>query len=240
MKKSVILIAAILAGTLLFTMCKDQNSARTETKKDAYVTNGDGAVLKKSPDAGSENLGSIPFGSKIVVTEITGGENPPIGWVQASWNSKEGWVKSDQAADLKSLAASLNSEFNASRGFLTSAIQQLFTGEFTVDKIMFFSGGQMEPAAMFFLSNGVLVVKSMIFTEKASPVYFRYEFQKERKFLKIYFDDDTRAMFKDFGDAESENSSVFKTDAKEKSITYQVKNGRFSFFNWVFAESVSK
>ena len=232
MFQAVILLSIFLAAA----GCKDQ-AGPGNAEKNVFVTSGDGAAVKKSPDAGSESMGIIPFGSEIVINESTVPDDRAKGWVSTRWNNSEGWIKNDMTGSESGITGKIQSAYDAAGKFLSVKIRGQFEGPFTVKKTFFYTGGEMEPATMFLLSNGVLVVNSSIFSEKTDMFFFRYEILSEGRLLKIYFDDDSRAAFSDYSAVESGSKGVFKIDQAEKSITYQVKNGSFSFFNWVFRES---
>lgn len=96
-----------------------------------------------------------------------------------------------------------------------------------------YTGGEMEPSEILFLSSGIMVLTSKIFTENVEKTFFQYEFMNEGKLLKIKFVD-SRLNFKDYADMENSSSSVFKIDRNDNTIIYQIKNNGFFFFNWGF------
>jgi hypothetical protein len=96
-----------------------------------------------------------------------------------------------------------------------------------------YPGGEMEPAEILFLSSGVMVLNSKIFTETMSSTFFNYEFMNEGKLLKIRFVD-SKLNFNDYADMENSSSSVFKIDRNDNTIIYHIKNNGFFFFNWGF------
>ncbi len=96
-----------------------------------------------------------------------------------------------------------------------------------------YHGGEIEPAVILFLSSGVMVLNSKIFTKTKSITFFNYEFINKEKLLKIKFVD-SKLNFNDYADMENSSSSVFKIDRNDNSIIYHIKNNGFFFFNWGF------
>jgi len=233
MKRLFIFTAVIIIPSLFMTMCKDQAGS---TARQAYVTSVDGVTVKKSADTGSESVCVIPFGCPLEVTGGTGSGGDASAWSKALWESREGWVRNDSTGDLKSLQDRISVSGHDQKKYLSDRVNRAFEGMFQVTRAFFYTGGEMEPASMLFLSNGVLALNSTIFSEKQQLNFFSYEFLSEGRLLKIYFSDDSRVNFGEYRVVEDGNSTVFRIDENEKSIIYQVRDSRINFFNWVFVE----
>lgn len=233
MKRIFLMTAVLVVPVLFLAMCKDQAGSNA---KQAYITSVDGASVKKSADTNSESICVIPFGCPVEVTDNTGTGESPAGWSKARWESREGWVRNDGTGDIKSVQDRISIAGHDEKKNLSEKVNRAFDGMFSVTRIFFYTGGEMEPASMLFLSNGVLALSSTIFSEKQQINYFSYEFLSDGRLLKIYFADDSRVNFSEYKVVEEGNSTVFRIDENEKSIIYQVRDGRVNFFNWIFVE----
>jgi hypothetical protein len=124
--------------------------------------------------------------------------------------------------------------FNEQKKDLNEGFVKTFdsSGMKIIEKYVY-PGGEMEPAEILFLSSGVMVLNSKIFTDTMSSTFFNYEFMNEGKLLKIKFVD-SKLNFNDYADMENSSSSVFKIDRNDNTIIYHIKNDGFFFFNWGF------
>ncbi|HPS57551.1 MAG TPA: hypothetical protein PK514_05540 [Spirochaetota bacterium] len=233
MKKIFLMTAVLILPALFLAMCKDQAG---NTTRQAYIISVDGASVKKSADTASESICVIPFGCPVEVADNTGAADSSKGWSKARWESTEGWVRKDGTGDIKSVQDRISVSGHEEKKYLSEKVNRAFDGMYSITRTFFYTGGEMEPASMLFLSNGVLALNSTIFSEKQQINYFSYEFLSDGRLLKIYFSDDSRVNFAEYRVVEEGNSSVFRIDDNEKSIIYQVKEGSVNFFNWVFIE----
>ncbi|PKL17358.1 MAG: hypothetical protein CVV49_11535 [Spirochaetae bacterium HGW-Spirochaetae-5] len=128
----------------------------------------------------------------------------------------------------------IKKSFNEQKKDLNEGFVKAFdsSGIKVIEKYVY-PGGEMEPAEILFLSSGVMVLNSKIFTDTASSTFFNYEFMNEGKLLKIKFVD-SKLNFNDYADMENSSSSVFKIDRNDNTIIYHIKNNGFFFFNWGF------
>lgn len=233
MKKIFIVTAVLILPAMFMAGCKEQAG---NTSRQAYITSFDGATVKKSADTASESICVIPFGCPVEVTDDTAAGNAAAGWSKARWDSSEGWVRKDFTGDIKSVQDRISISGHEEKNYLSDKVNRAMEGMYTITRSFFYTGGEMEPASMLFLSNGVLALNSTIFSEKQQINYFSYEFLSDGRLLKVYFADDSRVNFAEYKVVEDGNSTVFRIDENEKSIIYQVKDGRVNFFNWVFME----
>lgn len=233
MKKIFLMTAVMIIPALFLLMCKDRAGSGNTTRQ-AFITSVEGLPVKKSADSGSESICVVPFGCPVELIENTG--EPATGWSNAKWESAEGWVRKEGTGDIKSVQDRISISVNGEKKHLSEKVNRAFDGMYLVTRSFFYTGGEMEPASMLFLSNGILALNSSIFSDRQQINYFSYEFLSEGRLLKIYFSDDSRINFSEYRVVEEGNSSIFKIDDNEKSIIYQVKDGRVNFFNWVFVE----
>jgi len=229
--KRYILTALICASVFFIFSCGKSGS--DSLPKDAYSTQEDGALLKKSPDEKSENISIVPFGAKVTITDkAPSGGN--ASWYKIKWQGAEAWISSGAVTDISSLAELVNRNFTRDQGFVKEENRKLFTVEKSEGiKSYAYTGGEMEPAEMTFLPAGGLILNSKIFSEKYANYYFIYQFMNEGRLLKITFAD-SRLNFDDYAEVENGSASVFKIDRNEGSITYHVKDRAFYFMNWGF------
>ncbi|HNX24052.1 MAG TPA: SH3 domain-containing protein [Spirochaetota bacterium] len=229
----------ILAAALIFsiTSCKDKTAG--SFPREAYSRSSEGAAMKSAPDAKSQTVTVIPFAEKVTLTEysgpvITSSDTDKTKWYKTQWNGKSGWVQESAVGGAESVTEQIKTSFAVQRSNFTAdfvkaydASSILITGTFS------YPGGEMEPAKIFFLSGGIMVLNSKIFTENYSNTFFHYEFLNEGKLLKIKFTD-SKLNFTEYSDMESSSDSVFKIDKNDRTIIYQVKDNGFFFFNWGF------
>ena len=234
MKRIFQLLTVMAVCFSLFSACRDSGTG--SINKEVYITSVEGATVKRYPDTGSESLGTIPLGTKVAVTEDAMSGTDKKGWLRTEWNRKKGWIRVESSGGSDALVDSIKAGYALNMQYLSDRISKDLKGRFTIVRTCCYTGGEMLPASMFFLSNGVLAVNSSVFTEDITMVFFRYSFISDGKLLKIFFNDDKRVGFDKYESAESGNSSVFKIDRADNSITYQYKNGSFFFFNWLFME----
>jgi len=170
-----------------------------------------------------KNIISIILTALLLVTIISckdkASETPPADTKSGNTESASDIIKVSFNEQKKDLSENFVKTFDSS---------QLKT----IEKYIY-PGGEMEPAEIFFLSSGVMVLKSKMFTENISDTFFQYEFMNEGKLLKIKFVD-SKLNFSDYADMEKSSASVFKIDKNDNAIIYQIKNDSFFFFNWGF------
>jgi hypothetical protein len=237
MKKTESLLLAIALLLIPFA-CKDKPAA--ELPREAYSSSTDGLLLKGSPDAKSEKVVLIPFGEKVILTPAAEKDRPPVQgtakWYMTEWAGKKGWVQETSAGTMDSVYTEIKKTMTEQKASIAEAsVKKFESSPFTITSKYSYPGGDMEPSNILFLSNGIMVVNSRIFTEKISNSFFEYEFLSEGKLLKIKFID-SRLNFNDYADMENNSRSVFKIDKNERSIIYQVKDNSFFFMNWGFVK----
>lgn len=234
--KTVIILAALLISVI---SCKDK--ATEKLPRDAYSQNPEGIIVKASPDVKSTMVAVIPFGEKVTLTENSDQTSSKSSadktkWYKVQWNGKNGWIQETSVSGIESINDQIKISFTEQKSNFTSDFVRAFEASpVNIAEKYSFPGGEMEPAKIFFLSNGAMVVNSKIFSENYSNTFFGYEFLNEGRMLKVKFVD-SKLNFADYADAESSSSSVFKVDKNERSIIYQIKNKSFLFFNWGFAK----
>ncbi len=233
-------IVFILAALLIFTVsCGKKN---TEVlPRDAYSSSTQGAVMRSAPDGKSKRISVIPFAEKIVLAESSAGKAKPgkegIKWYRTEWNGEKGWVDGSSAGNIQSVLDEIKKTLvRQKKNFTADFMKKFESPSLEISSIYRYPGGEMEPSAMLFLSNGIMVVNSKIFTEKTSNKFFEYQFLNDGQLVKITFSD-RDIKYADYADVEKDSSSVFKADSSERSITYHVKKDSFFFFNWLFAKN---
>lgn len=233
--KKVIILAAILISII---SCKDK---ATETlPRDAYSQNPEGITVKAAPDVKSAMVTVIPFAEKVTLMENSDQLNARSAddkakWYKIQWGGKTGWIQGSSVGAKESVQEQIKISFTEQKSNFTADFVKAFEASpVSITEKYSYPGGEMEPAKMFFLSNGAMVVNSKIFSENYSNTFFSYEFLSEGKLLKIRFID-SKLNFNDYADNENSSTSVFKIDKNERSIIYHIKNKSFLFFNWGFA-----
>lgn len=230
MKRYIFTALICLSVFFIFSCGK---SGSDSLPKDAYSTQEEGALLKKTPDEKSENVSIVPFGTKITITD----KAPSSGdasWYKIKWQGADAWINGSSVADIKGLTELVNRNFAKDKEFVKDENRKLFAVEKPEGiKSYAYTGGEMEPAEMTFLPAGGLILNSKIFSEKYTNYYFIYQFLNEGRLLKITFAD-SRLNFDDYAEIENGSASVFKIDRNEGSITYHVKDRAFYFMNWGF------
>jgi len=229
----------ILAAALIFSVisCKDKNS--DTLPRDAYSQNPEGIVMKSTPDVKSQMVAIIPFAEKITLTENsdtikTAAADDKTKWYKTRWNGKNGWIQESSVGAAESVTDQIKQSFTEQKSnFSEDFIKAYEASSKQLSDTYSYPGGEMEPAKIFFLSGGIMVINSKIFTENYSNTFFNYEFLNDGKLLKIKFVD-SRLNFSEYSDMENSSQSVFKIDKNEQSIIYQVKDKGFFFFNWGF------
>lgn len=232
--KNLLLLAVLLAFHL---SCKDKPA--DNLPREAYINSTGGVVMKAAPDAGGEKVALIPFAEKITLT-VSPDKNktaaPGTRWYMTEWSGKKGWVNESSAGTMDSLCNEIKKSMSVQKANLAeSTVGKMESSPCTITAIYSYPGGEMEPSNILFLSNGIMVVNSRIFTEKINNTFFEYEFLSEGRLLKVKFID-SKLNFNDYADMENNAKSVFKIDKNERSIIYQVKDNSFFFFNWGFAK----
>jgi hypothetical protein len=216
---------------MMFFSCGKSGS--DSIPREAFSTQVEGTLLKKTPDEKSESISIIPFGTKITLSD----KSPSAGnvlWYKTKWQGSDAWINSNSVSDIKGLAELIAGNFTRDREFVKEENRKLFVVENSEGiKSYTYTGGEMEPAEMTFLPAGGMILNSKIFSEKYTNYYFTYQFLNEGRLLKITFVD-SRLNFSDYIEVESGSASVFKIDRNEGSITYHVKNKAFYFMNWGF------
>ncbi len=235
MKKfTLLLTAAILAITV---SCK--NKSDEVLPREAWSQNPEGIIIKGSPDSKSQMVGVIPFGEKFTLTESsdtakTNGSDDKSKWYRTEWNGKKGWVHSSSVGDTGSVIEQIKISFNEQKSNLDQNLIKGFDpSTLRITDRYAYAGGEMEPAKMLFLSGGVMVLNSKIFTENYSNTFFQYEFTGDGALLKIKFAD-KKMGFDEYADMENSSRSVFKIDKNERMIIYKIKDKGFFFMNWGF------
>jgi hypothetical protein len=225
----------LLAALLIFTFsCKDKGS--DPLPREAYSSNTEGIIMKSAPDSKSEKITVIPFAEKVTLTESSVKDKSASGekWYKTEWSGKKGWVQDASAGTIESVNEQIKKSMAEQKAnFTDSFVKKLESPVFKITDTYTYPGGEMEPSSILFLSNGIMVINSRIFTEKFSNTFFEYEFLSDGKLLKVKFAD-SKLNFNDYADMENNSRSVFKIDKTERSITYQVKDNSFFFFNWGF------
>jgi len=236
MKRSECLLLIIALLVIPFS-CKDKPAV--ELPREAYSSSTEGLMLKASPDSKSEKVAVIPFAEKITLTPAADRDKSQAAgakWYMTEWAGKKGWVQESSAGTMDSVYNEIKKSMSGQKANLAeSSVKKFESSQFTISAIYNYPGGDMEPSNILFLSNGLMVVNARIFTEKISNTFFEYEFLSEGKLLKVKFID-SKLNFNDYAEMENNSRSVFKIDKNERSITYQVKDNSFFFFNWGFAK----
>lgn len=229
----------ILASILLISIPSCKEKATEVLPRDAFSQNPEGIIMKSSPDVKSSMVAVVPFGEKITLTEssdqaMSSSTGDKTRWYKIQWNGKSGWVQDSSTGTAGSVTEQLKVSFAEQKGNFTGDFVKLFeSSPVQLTDTYIYPGGEMEPAKMFFLAGGIMVLNSKIFTENYSNTFFSYEFMNEGKLLKIKFVD-SKLNFNDYADVENSSQSVFKIDKNERTIIYHIKNKGFFFFNWGF------
>jgi len=238
MKKiNIFLLTAALSISV--AACKDKSS--DTLPREAYNQNTEGTDMKTAPDANSTTAAVIPFAEKITLTENSEKIKPQSSgdktkWYRTEWNGKSGWIAESSVGAKESVTEQIKISFTEQKANFTEDFIKAFESSPVqiIDRYSF-PGGDMEPAKMFFLSGGIMVINSKIFSEHYSNKFFSYEFVNDSKLLKIKFVD-SKLNFTEYADIENSSQSVFKIDKNEHAIIYQIKNNSFLFFNWGFVK----
>jgi len=231
--RNTIIMAVLLAAVI---SCKDKS---TETlPREAYSQNPEGVIVKTAPDSKSTMVTTIPFAEKVTLSEKSDKINSQTAdktvWYKVQWNGKTGWIQGSSVGGSESVSDQIKMSFTEQKSNLNSDFVRAFeSSQVKIIEKYSYPGGEMEPAKIFFLEGGAMVVNSRIFTENYSNTFFSYEFLSEGKLLKIKFVD-SKLNFDMYADSENNSQSVFKIDKTEHSIIYQVKNKSFYLFNWGF------
>ncbi len=236
--KVLILTAALLVS---IASCKDKGSDKLP--RDAYSQNPEGIIMKSSPDVKSQMIAVIPFAEKVTLTENSGQTNSSsavsadkTSWYKTQWNGKSGWIQSSSVGGVETVSEQIKISFGEQKSNFTADFIKAFESmPVQITAKYSYPGGEMEPAKIFFLSNGTMVVNSKIFSENYSNTFFHYEFLNDGKLLKIRFID-SRLNFNEYADMENTSASVFKIDKNDNAIIYQIKDNGFFFFNWGFVK----
>lgn len=229
---------AIILAALLATIISCKEKATDTLPREAYSRNPEGIIIKSLPDIKSNMVTVIPFSEKLTLTENSDRINSQSAdktvWYKIQWNGKTGWVQGSSVGGSESVADGIKKSFTEQKSnFTPDFIKSFESSPVNVIEKYSYPGGEMEPAKIFFLEGGTMVVNSRIFTENYSNTFFSYEFLSEGKLLKIKFVD-SKLNFDIYADSESSSQSVFKIDKNEHTITYQIKNKSFFLFNWGF------
>ena len=221
---NIILLSALLVS--FFISCREKTAETLP--REAYSQNSEGIVMKSSPDVKSGMVTVIPFGEKITLTEnsdrIKSASNgDKVRWYKTTWNGKSGWIQESSAGTAESVPEQIKVSFAQQKGNLPGDLIKSFeTVPVKINEKFIYPGGEMEPAGMFFISGGIMVLNSKIFTENYSNTFFQYEFLSGGKLLKIKFID-TKLNFTEYSEIENSSQSVFKIDKNENSIKYHIK-----------------
>ena len=233
--KTAIILTALLLASII--SCKDKS---TETlPREVFSMSPEGIVMRSAPDAKSEMVSVIPFSQKVTITENSDLAKPQTStdkskWYKTEWSGKKGWIQETSFGGADSVTEQIKTSFTAQKSNFTADFVKTFeSSSIQITDTYIYPGGEMEPAKIFFLSGGIMVVNSKIFSENYSNTFFQYEFMNEGNLLKIKFID-SRLNFAEYSDIENSSRSVFKIDKNELTIIYQVKDKNFFFFNWGF------
>jgi len=206
-----ILTAALMVS---FISCKE----RSETlPREVYSRSTEGVVMKVSPDVKSQMVAVIPFAEKINLTENsdkikTSSADGNTKWYKTEWNGKSGWIQESSVGAEESVIEQIKKSYSEQKSnFSADFIKAYESSSVRITETFSYPGGEMEPAKMFFLSGGVMVLNSKIFTENYSNIFFNYEFLSDGKLLKIKFVD-SKVSFNEYADVENSSQSVFKID----------------------------
>jgi len=230
----IILIAALLLVPII--SCKDKV---TDTlPREAYSHNPEGVVMKSAPDVKSQMVSVIPFAEKITLTEnsdkIKSSSTDKTKWYKTEWNGKTGWIQESSVGATDSVAEQIKTSFTEQKAnFSADFIRSFDAAQLRVIDKYIYPAGEMEPARILFMSGGVMVLNSKIFTENYTNTFFHYEFINDGKLLKIKFVD-SRLNFNQYADIENSSTSIFKIDKNDHTIIYHVKGNGFFFMNWGF------
>lgn len=228
----IIMLAAALISII---SCKDKGTL----PRDAYVQAPEGIIMTATPDLKSQPVTVIPFGEKIILLENADQTKSPasgetVKRYKTEWNGKTGWVHDSSIGTADSVIEQIKTSFAGQKSnFSQDVINAFESSPVKITDRYSYPGGEMEPAKIFFLSGGVMVLNSKIFTENYSNTFFIYEFSGEGKLLKIKFID-PKLNFNEYADMENNSRSVFKIDKNERTIIYHVNDNSFFFFNWGF------
>ncbi len=232
--KVILLTAALLVS---IASCKEKSTDKLP--RDAYSQNPEGTIMKSSPDVKSQMVAVIPFAEKVTLTENSAkGEPSSSGdktvWYKTEWNGKSGWVQGASVGETETVSDQIKISFSEQKSNFTAEFVKAFeAAPVQITERYSYPGGEMEPAKIFFLSNGSMVVNSKIFSENYSNTFFQYELLNDGKLLKIKFID-SRLNFTEYADMENSSQSVFKIEKNDNTIIYHLKNKGFFFFNWGF------
>jgi hypothetical protein len=229
----------VLAAALILFIASCKNNTAEKLPREAYSRNPEGIVMKSSPDVKSQMVAIIPFAEKVTLTE----NSDPVKqnsagnrskWYKTQWNGNSGWIQESSVGAADSVTEQIKISFNEQKAALSAELIKAYeASSVQITDTFAYPGGEMEPAKIFFISGGIMVLNSKIFTENYSNTFFQYEFLSEGKLLKIKFAD-SKLNFNEYADMENNSQSVFKIDKNEQSITYQVKDKGFFFLNWGF------
>jgi len=201
--------------------------------REAFSSQEEGALLKKTADEKSESISIVPFGTKINISEKATSEGN-VTWYKIKWHGADAWINGSAVTDMRGLVELVNRNFTKDQGYVKEENRKLFTLDKPDGiKSYAYTGGEMEPAVMTFLPAGGMILNSKVFSEKYTNYYFTYQFLNEGRLLKITFAD-SRLNLSDYAEVENGSASVFKIDINEGSITYHVKDKAFYFMNWGF------
>jgi hypothetical protein len=164
-------------------------------------------------------------------------------WYRISFQGRDGWIFGGFLGDFDELNRRIEQAKKSDARFVPEAYRHLVEGApKRIDRILYYPGGDMRPAEMYFMKNGLLIVDSEIFSPRKTKYYFTYEFNKDRSELTISFVD-SRIKFDDYTDGERQSKSVISIDNAARRIRYRMeadrankKLARICFLGWCFNE----
>jgi hypothetical protein len=231
----------LLTAALLITIVSCKNKGADTLPRDAYSQNPEGVVMKSSPDVKSGMVAVIPFAEKVTLTENSDQVKPASSadktkWYKTQWNGKSGWIQESSVGGAETVTEQIKISFVEQKSSFSADFVKAFgSSTMQISDIYSYAGGEMEPAKIFFLSGGIMVLNSKIFSENYSNTFFSYEFTGEGRLLKIKFID-SRLNFTEYADMENSSQSIFKIDRDDRTIIYHVKDKGFFFLNWGFVK----
>ncbi len=248
MRKNISLILTAITACALAVSC----SRQSEFPRERYVLASDGLVVRTAPDISSERIDTLPFAAKVSLLaksdhefEVTGSDGGKIRerWYRISFQGRDGWIFGGFLGDFDELNRRIEQAKKSDARFVPEAYRHLVEGApKRIDRILYYPGGDMRPAEMYFMKNGLLIVDSEIFSPRKTKYYFTYEFNKDRSELTISFVD-SRIKFDDYTDGERQSKSVISIDNAARRIRYRMeadrankKLARICFLGWCFNE----
>jgi len=209
-----------------------------------------GTPLRAQPNTASPGSSKAPFGAKVTpVSHEEAAAAQASDWCEVKYGVSRGWVILSDVGDQAQLVKAIKRVAKKDSSFVSSAIKNAFEAAApTVEFVYSYWGGEMEPASMVFLQDGLMVMSSQLFGPKFTLNYFLYELSENKTRLKITFVD-KRIDFAEQVKVETSNQSIVMVDTLEKSITYRIgvntlamnpadrsEDSGVYFSNWLFSK----